>query len=101
MKKKDKDNRPREMMRLSIEFADNGIVLRNPDCGDEVLLALHLATRKESGYGFDFDHSDEYRAIGRSIYNWLTEVAAAEHVDEWIATGAELDIVATLNGRER
>jgi hypothetical protein len=96
-----KDNRPREMMRLAIEFADNGIVLRNPDCGDEVLVALHHATRKESGYGFDVDHSDEYRAIGRIIYNWLTEVAAAEHEDEWITTGAELDIVATLNGREK
>ena len=101
MKKKKKDNRPREMMRLAIEFADNGIVLRNPDCEDEVLVALHHATHKERGYGFDVDHSDEYRAIGRSIYNWLTEVAAAEHVDEWITTGAELDILATLNGRAK
>jgi hypothetical protein len=101
MKKKDKDNRPREMMRLSIEFADNGIILRGGECEDDVLVALHHATRKESGYGFDVDHSDEYRAIGRSIYNWLIEMAAAEHVDEWITTGAELDIVATLNGRAK
>lgn len=99
--KKQKDNRPREMMRLAIEFADNGIVLRNLDCEDDVQVALHHATRKESGYGLDVDHSDEYRAIGRSIYNWLIEVAAAEHADEWITTGAELDIVATLNGREK
>jgi hypothetical protein len=99
--KKQKDNRPREMMRLAIEFVDNGIMLRNLDCEDEVLVALHHATRKESGHGFDFDHSDEYRVIGRSIYNWLIDEAAAEHADEWITTGAELDIVATLYGREK
>jgi len=29
-----------EKMRLTIEFADNGIILRNPDCEDIVELAL-------------------------------------------------------------
>ena len=48
----------------------------------------------------DFDHTEEYRAIGKKIYDWLTEVAVAEHSDYWIATGAELDIVATLTGRK-
>lgn len=27
-------------MRLTIEFADNGIILRNPECEDEVTLAV-------------------------------------------------------------
>jgi hypothetical protein len=38
---KTKDN-PVETMQLDIEFADNGIILRNPDCIDEVTLALTL-----------------------------------------------------------
>ena len=29
-----------EKMRMTIELADNGIILRNPDCEDEVTLAL-------------------------------------------------------------
>lgn len=96
------DNRPKEKMQLTIEFADNGIILRNPECEDEVTLALTgKGTHKPEGYGYDIDHSDEYRAIGKKIYDWLTEVAVVEHSDYFITTGAELDITATLNGRRR
>ena len=95
------DNRPKEKMQLTIEFADNGIILRNTDCEDEVTLALTgKGTHKPEGYGCDIDHTEEYKAIGRKVYEWLTEVAVAEHSDYWIATGAELDIVATLTGRK-
>ena len=95
------DNRPKEKMRLTIEFADNGIILRNPDLEDEVTLALMgKGIHKQDGYGYDIDHTDEYKAIGRKVYEWLTEVAVSEHSDYWIATGAELDIVATLTGRK-
>ena len=38
-----KDN-PVESMRLDIEFADNGIILRNPDLEDEGMLALTKET---------------------------------------------------------
>lgn len=96
------DNRPKEVMRMTIELADNGIILRNPDYEDEVRLALTGGgTLKPCGHGYDIDHSAEYQAIGMKIYNWLTDVAITEHDDEWIATGAELNIVATLTGRER
>ena len=95
------DNRPKEKMQLTVEFADNGIILRNPECEDEVTLALTgKGTHKPEGYGYDIDHTDEYKAIGRKVYEWLTEVAVSEHSSYWIATGAELDIVATLTGRE-
>ena len=94
-----KDNRPKEKMRLTIEFADNGIILRNPDCEDEVTLALINEKHKEVGYGYDIDHSEEYRVIGKKIYDWLTEVVVAEYSGYLITTGAELDITATLNGR--
>ena len=50
-----KENRPKEKMRLVIEFADNGIILRNPDCEDEVTLALAKGEWTDS-----IDHSDEY-----------------------------------------
>lgn len=95
------DNRPKEKMQLTIEFADNGIILRNPDLEDEVTLALTgKGTHRPEGYGYDVDHTEEYKAIGRKVYEWLTDVAVCEHSGYWIATGAELDIVATLTGRK-
>lgn len=97
-----KDNRPKEKMRLTIELADNGIILRNPECEDEVTLALMgEGVRAEDGYGYVINHENEYKAIGRKIYNWLQHEAIQEHNDDWISTGAELDITATLTGRER
>lgn len=94
-----KDN-PVEQMKLDIEFADNGIILRNPDCEDEVTLALAgPATHNPEGYGYDIDHTEEYRAIGKKIYDWLIEVAVPEHASHWISTGANLHIKAELTGR--
>ena len=96
------DNRPKEKMQLTIEFADNGIILRNPECEDEVTLALTKETTSTSmARAYDLDHTEEYRAIGKKIYDWLTEAAVAEHSDYWVSTGAELNITATLTGRER
>ena len=101
MAKEKIDNRPTEKMQFTIEFADNGIILRNPDNEDEVTLALtgggvHL----NNGYGYEIDHSEEYKSIGKKIYDWLTEVAVPEHANDFITTGAELHIIATLNGRK-
>jgi hypothetical protein len=93
------ENRPKEKMQLMIEFADNGIILRNPELEDEVTLALIKEKHKEVGYGYDIDHSEEYRVIGKKIYDWLTEVVVAEYSGYLVTTGAELDITATLNGR--
>ena len=90
------DNRPKEKMQLTIEFADNGIILRNPELEDEVTLALTKGEWTDS-----IDHSDEYKAIGKKVYDWLTEVVVSEHSDYFVTTGAELDITATLNGRRR
>ena len=86
-----KENRPKEKMQLTIEFADNGIILRNPECEDEVMLAV-------TGHG-DTLYDVEYKAIGQKIYDWLVEVAIPEYAGNLIVTGAELDITATLNGR--
>ena len=91
------DNRPKEKMRLDIEFADNGIILRNPELVDEVTLAVHPQTGY-SPHGTDF--TEEYKAIGKEISDWLTEVVVCDHREEWIATGAELNIMATLTGRK-
>lgn len=94
-----KDN-PIETMRLDIEFADNGIILSNPDIDDEVTLALTKETTSTSMARIcDFDHTEEYRAIGKKIYDWLTEVAVAEHSGHWVSTGANLHIKAELTGR--
>ena len=84
-------------MQLTIEFADNGIILRDPDCEDDVTLALTGKGMQQEGYGYD--HTEEFKAIGRRVYEWLTEVVVAEYSGYWTATGAELNIVATLTGR--
>ncbi len=78
-----------------IEFADNGIILRNPECEDEVTLAL-----MKDAWTDRIDHDDEYKAIGKKIYDWMMNVVVEDHASEIIATGAELDITATLTGRE-
>ena len=80
-------------MRLVIEFADNGIILRNPECEDEVTLALEKGEWTDS-----IDHCDEYKAIGKKVYDWLIDVVVEDHAHELICTGAELDITATLKG---
>ena len=84
------EDRPKEKMRLTIEFADNGIILRNPELKDEVTLAL------TEDY---IDHSVEYRLIGKKIYDCLTGVVVPEYSGYLVTTGVELDITATLNGR--
>lgn len=97
---KTKDN-PVETMRLDIEFADNGIILRNPDIDDEVTLALTKETTSTSmARAYDLDHTEEYRTIGKKIYDWLTDVAVPDNADHWITTGARLSIKAELEGRE-
>jgi hypothetical protein len=90
-----KENRPKEKMRLTIEFADNGIILRNPELEDEVTLALTKGEWTDS-----IDHGDEYKVIGKKVYDWLMDVVVEGHAHELICTGAELDIMATLTGRE-
>lgn len=96
-----KDNRPKEKMQLTIEFADNGIILRDPAYDDLVTLALTgEGVHKENGFGYDFPHDEEYKAIGQKIYNWLVELVVPEYSGTWISTGAELDITATMTGRK-
>lgn len=91
---------PVETMKLDIEIADNGIILRNPDIEDEVTLALTKETTSTSmARPYDIDHSEVYRAVGKKIYDWLIEEALPEHADHWIATGANLHIKAELTGR--
>ena len=97
------DNRPKEKMQLTIEFADNGIILRNPELEDEVTLALTKIVEFDphvSRDRYDFVHDDEYRTIGKKIYDWLIEEVVRPS-GKWVSTGAELDITATLTGRER
>ena len=91
-----KDNRTKENMRLTIEFADNGIILRNPEFDDDVTLALMNGEWTDS-----IDHGDAYKAIGKKVYDWLMDVVVQDHAHELICTGAELSITATLIGRNR
>jgi len=95
---KTKNYTPTETMRLNIEFADNGIILRNPDCEDEVTLAMSVDKTQTNDYSWNIDHTEEYCAIGKKIYDWL-DVVVPEHEDHWITTCANLHIKAELTGR--
>ena len=87
-------NNPKEKMRMNIELADNGIIIRNPENEDEVTLAM-----EKGEWTGNLDHSDEYKAIGKKVYDWLTEVVLQEHTD-FIITNFDIDITATCKGRE-
>ena len=89
---------PMEKMRMNIELADNGIIIRNPDCEDEVTLAMTKANGV-TGLGYKPDHSDEYQLIGMKIYSWIMDVVLQDHADELIITNLDIDIVATCKGR--
>ena len=89
---------PKEKVRMNIELADNGIIIRNPENEDEVTLAMTKA-EGVTGLGYEPDHSNEYQLIGMKIYSWLMDVVIQEHVDELIVTNFDIDVVATCKGR--
>lgn len=89
-------NYPQEKMKLNIELADNGIIIRNPNCEDEVSVAVTSDTRTIYN---ERDLTNEYKAIGRKVYDWLLDVVIQEHETELIITNFDLDITATCKGR--
>lgn len=87
-------NNPKEKMRMNIELADNGIIIRNPENEDEVTLAM------EKGEWTDnINHSDEYKTIGKKVYDWLLDVVIEKHTD-FIITNFDIDVVATCKGHD-
>ena len=89
-------NNPKEKMRMNIELADNGIIIRNPECEDDVTLAITSEARTIYN---DKDLSNEYKAIGKKIYDWLLDVVIQEHDTELIITNFDIDVVVTCKGR--
>ena len=90
-------NNPKEKMRMNIELADNGIIIRNPECEEDITLAITSEARTIYN---DKDLSNEYKAIGNKIYDWLLDVVIQEHEDDLIITNFDIDVVATCKGRE-
>ena len=88
-------NNPKEKMRMNIELADNGIIIRNPDEEDEVTLAI---TSNDYINRDEHDLKNEYQAIGKKIYDWLLNVVIEDHTD-FIITNFDIDVVATCKGR--
>ena len=85
---------PAESLKMNIELADNGIIIRNLECEDEVTLAWHRH------YDNDSAREDEYKAIGKKIFDWLCDVVIKKHQEEFIITNFDLDIKAVAKGRE-
>ena len=88
-------NNPKEKMRMNIELADNGIIIRNPDEEDEVTLAI---TSNDYINRDEHDLKNEYQAIGKKIYDWLLNVVIEDHTD-FIITNFDIDVVVTCKGR--
>lgn len=59
--------------KLSIEFASNGVIVRNEN--GETTLALAKYTKRTEGYGYDADRTAEHQLIGHRISDWLREEA--------------------------
>lgn len=59
--------------KLSIEFAGNGVIVRDEDGAST--LAITKYTKKTDDYGYDVDRTAEYQLIGRRISDWLREEA--------------------------
>lgn len=94
-------NNPKEKMRMNIEMADNGIIIRNPDSEDEVTLALTGGgVNLNKGYGYEINHGEEYKAIGKKVYDWLLDVVIHEHDTELVITNFDIEITATCKGHE-
>ena len=92
-------NNPKEKMRMNIELADNGIIIRNPDEEDEVTLAITSEVRTINN---EKDLSNEYKAIGKKIYDWLLDVVIDSRLcykADIIITNFDIDVVATCKGR--
>lgn len=92
-------NNPREKMRMNIELADNGIIIRNPELEDDVTLAMDRGHNIGS-YNYEPDHSEEYQTIGRKIYDWLFNTVIENHRDDLIITAFDIDIQAVAKGRD-
>ena len=91
----------REPLRMDIELADNGVILRNPDCEDEVTLAVTPKDGDRTGYGnIGLDITDANTAIGRKVYDWLMDVVIPEYENELIVTGFSLNIDVKAKGRK-
>lgn len=87
-------NNPKEKMRINIELADNGIIIRNPENEYEVTLAMNKGEVGDTYYDDDIN-----KAIGKKVYDWLLEVVLVEH-KEFIITNFDIDVVATCKGHD-
>ena len=82
---------------MNIELADNGIIIRNPNEEDEVTLAITSEARTIYN---DKDLSNEYKAIGKKVYDWLLDVVIQEHESDLIITNFDIEVQAVAKGRE-
>ena len=89
-------NNPKEKMRMNIELADNGIIIRDPECEDNVTLAITSEARTIYN---EPDLTNEYKTIGKKIYDWLLDVVIQEHDTELVITSFDIDVVVTCKGR--
>lgn len=89
---------PAECLKMNIELADNGIIIRNPENEDEVFLAME--SYRPTSDGPSTDHSDEYKLIGMKVYHWLFDEVLEKHSDKLIITNFDIDVVAVAKGRE-
>ena len=85
---------PAESLKMNIELADNGIIIRNLECEDDVI----LATSKDYGSA-GIDHDDEYKAIGKKIFDWMYNDLLGK-MEDFIVTNFDIEVQAKAKGRD-
>ena len=88
-------------MLLDIEFADNGIIIRDPIDPDCITIATYQDTHHNGVLDKDIEFADIYTKLGRILYTWLCEVVIGEHEKELYTTGFKLVFHASCVGRKK
>ena len=87
-----------DSMKMNIELANNGIIIRQNLNALSAMLAV--------GTGLDGairDCDQEHQAIGRYIFNWLMTVRnkrGEEHQDDFFITNFDIEVRCKCQGEE-
>lgn len=83
-----------ERKKITIELADNGIIIREPDCVDVVQLSLYQRNTVE-------EYSQIYHDLGEILFGWLMEVVLEDYKGPLVAEGFKVEFNAEITGRKR
>lgn len=87
-----------DVLRISIDLANNGVIIRNPDDEGDVQLVLYKP-HCENSFSTESAHDDEYKEIGKRIVFWMYNAVLEMHSDELNVTGFNMEVAVSCIGR--